>query len=496
MIKILSATQIRKADQYTIKHEPVASIDLMERAAKAFCKQFTSDFPNPKESILIFCGPGNNGGDGLAIARILSSKKYRVTIFYLDSKNYSTDFTKNFNRLKKAYKISVKKDIPLIQKKSIIIDALFGSGLNQPLNGIAKELVSQINSSRATVVSVDIPSGLFADIPSRGTMIRANKVYTFQFPKLSFFFPSNGTCIPDFNVMEIGLSPDIIEKEKTNFYLTEKKDIALKIKPRPKFSHKGMYGHALIIAGSEGKIGAAVLSAKAALRAGCGLLTVHVPKCGVKILQTAFPEAMCSIDLHTTHLTKFPSTNNSDAIAIGPGIGTHKETVQAFRSFLKEKQKPIIVDADGLNILATNKDLLPLLPNGSILTPHPKEFERLAGKWKNDPEKLELLKQFSKKYKVITVLKGANTAVCNINGEIFFNPTGNPGMATAGSGDTLTGILCGLLAQDFSPFDTALIGVFLHGLAGDIALGEQSEESLIASDITNNLGKAFKELKV
>ncbi len=503
MIKIFEAEKVKETDEYSIKHEPVSSVQLMERAANAFTQNFTQDFPDKNIPVTIICGNGNNGGDGLAIARMLSAKKYHVTIFIFHAKKYSPDFLKNLKHLqtkhkKQIYYINDANFIDKTNTQSIIIDAIFGIGLDKTIekDSIQYKVIEKINNKKFfQIIAVDIPSGLFADKHTEGIALKANKTYTFQFPKLAFLLPESGLYVNDFTVTDIGLHPDFISKTKTSYNYLTKEDIHIKIKSRKKYSHKGTYGHAFIIAGSYGKIGAAVLCSKACLRAGGGLVTVHVPACGYEIIQTAFPEAMCSTDKNAKHITSIHDTDKYDAIAIGPGIGTHSATIKAFEIFLKKNEKPLIVDADAINILSKKKSLLQLLPEKSILTPHPKEFERIAGKWNNDFERLGLQQYFSKKYKVIIVLKGAHTSISDIDGTVYFNSTGNAGMATGGNGDVLTGIITGFLAQQYSPLDSAILGVYLHGLSGDKALQGQSMESLLASDIIENLGNAFKEIE-
>jgi len=503
MIKILNALQIKDADKHTIQNEPISSIDLMERAANAFVLQFHADYSEIDYPIHIFCGNGNNGGDGLAIARLLLHQKKEVTVYVFHAKKYAVDFSNNLIRLQKKNKkcIHYINDVSFIDNilsNSFIIDSIFGTGLNATINedSLQYKIIEKINSRHFyQVIAVDIPSGLFADQSTNSICIEANKTYTFQFPKLSFLLPESGKYVNDFTVLDINLHPDIINKSHTLFYYITKKDIADKIKYRKKYSHKGTYGHALIIAGSYGKMGAAVLTSKACLRSGCGLVTVHIPKCGYEIMQTFFPEAMCSIDKNAKYFSKNSEDGKYDTVAIGPGIGTHPTTIKAFENLLAQVKTPIIMDADALNILSKKKELQKLVPKNSILTPHPKEFERLVGAWTNDFERLTLQQNFSKKNKVIVILKGANTSISDINGCVYFNSTGNAGMATAGTGDVLTGIITSLLAQQYAPLDAAIMGVYLHGLAGDNALQQQSMESLIASDIIENIGAAFKMIK-
>lgn len=503
MIKILTAAQIKAADAYTIQHEPIASIRLMERAVNVFTQHFLQDFPIKETPKFIFCGNGNNGGDGLAVARLLLDKTHNVSVYTFPAKQYSKDYLQNLKRLQRRYKkhLHIIKDAAFIEQlppQAIIIDAIFGTGLNKSIqkNTLYFKVIEQLNQRHFShVVAIDIPSGVAADSTLQSIAVKANKTYTFQFPKLSFLLPKSGIFANEFNVLDIGLHKNYIQSVTTDKYFMEEKDIKERLKQRSKYSHKGTYGHALLIAGSYGKMGAAILSSKATLRSGAGLVSAHIPACGYSIYQTAFPEAMCITDTQKNYISSIPKKLDFDTIAIGPGIGTHTATIHTFSDFIQQQKQPIIIDADGLNILAKEKTLLKSIPNNSILTPHPKEFERLVGKWENDIERLNLQQNFSKQHKVITILKGAHTSISTPDGTIYFNSSGNAGMATAGSGDVLTGILAGLLAQGYTPVDASCIGVFLHGRAADIALNTQSMESLIASDIINHIGNAYKSLQ-
>jgi hydroxyethylthiazole kinase-like uncharacterized protein yjeF len=499
MKKILNTAQIRNTDAYTIQHEPIPSIELMERASIAFVRQLEQDFPDKHLPKHIICGNGNNGGDGLAIARLLLQQLHPVTVYIFDSKNPSADNLTNLKRLQKKYRhcIHYIKDCDFtdtLQQDAILVDAIFGSGLNKPIQhgSLYFDVIQKLNEKKfREVVSVDIPSGLFADQHTEGIAVQSGKCYTFQLPKLAFLLPENGKYVPDFTILDIGLHTDFIKKEQSFFFYLEQEDMEPILPARTKFSHKGIYGHALLVAGSHGKMGAAVLAAKACLRSGAGLITAHIPKCGYAIFQSAFPEAMCATDKNSTCISSIPDSKKYDAVAIGPGLGDHPLTQKAFAAFLKKNKAPLIIDADGLNRLSKTKTLLKSLPENTLLTPHPKEFERLAGRWKNDFERLQLQQDFSRKHKVIVVLKGAHTSISDTNGHVYFNSTGNPGMATGGSGDVLTGIIAGLSAQRCPPLHSALLGVYLHGLAGDCALQTQSMESLMASDIIEHLGNAF-----
>ena len=489
-MKILSAEQIRRADAYTIEHEPIQSIDLMERAAQSFCNWFVSRFSS-YHPVSVFCGTGNNCGDGLAIARILIEKEYSVNVYVLRSENESDDFKQNETRLGPPI-VDIKDDLPATFFGEIIIDALFGTGLSRPLDGVAAKLVEHLNSSNATRVSVDIPSGMYADKPTTSIVFKADHTFTFHAPKLAFLLPQEVDNVGELHIGNIGLHPDIIANETcNNCYLTADSII---LKKRHKFSHKGTYGHALIVAGSYGKIGAAILASHASLRSGTGLVTLETPECGYTSVQAALPEVM--VVCHGVKvLSRGIELGNYDAIGIGPGIGLDKQTNDALFDIIAKTKRPMVLDADALNIIADNRKWLGTMPKGSILTPHPKEFERLFGQSKNPFDRLELLRTRAKEFGLHIILKGANTAIACPDGTVWFNSTGNPGMATGGTGDVLTGIITGLLAQGYSSTQAALFGVYVHGLAGDFAASSQGMESMVASDIIANLGKAFNALQ-
>ena len=499
-MKILSAEQVRAWDKYTIDNEPISSFDLMERAALAFIYWFTSLYSSEK-NVFVFCGTGNNGGDGLAIARLLHQRFFNVQIFICKiSKNETEDFKKNLEILPHRAEIlrgyiNEGDTFPLIPKDTIIIDAMLGSGLTRPVEGYWANFFQYLNSSENEIVAVDIPSGLFSDCHTDGIAIKAQHVFSFENPKLAFLMPENQQVIHLFYFKSIGLKPEFLEEiEFYNLFITEEMASNL-LKKRHKFSHKGTHGHALLVCGSLGMAGAAILSARACLRSGVGLLTIHTPQCNRLILQTAVPEAMCREDAINDVVTHIEDCLSCNTIGIGCGLGKDKRTVKALKDLLKNYTNPMVIDADALNIISDNKELLLCLPENSILTPHPKEFERLFGASTNDFERLELLRERAKSLKINIILKGAHTIVANTEGVCFFNSTGNAGMATAGSGDVLTGIIAGLLAQGYEPSVAAILSVYVHGLAGDLAAEKVGQEALIASDIIKNLGSAFKKLQ-
>lgn len=503
-MKVLSIDQIREADRFTIENEPVASIDLMERAATALLAWFEKRL-KPEQTVQIFCGMGNNGGDGLALARLLISNGFQVmthVVWY--GPTGSADFNANLDRLRDIRyatitDISPETVFPVIEQNHLVVDCLFGSGLNKPVTGFVAGLIEHINDSGAVIVSVDMPSGLFADRPTelkKKNVIRADYTLSFETPKLSFFLPENELYIGQWEVLPIGLHHEYLRDVSVSNHFITRHDIRQILRNRQKFSHKGTFGHSLILAGSKGKSGAAVLSALACLRSGTGLLHVHTPQSSAMPLQVAVPEAMLSPDPDESIVSRLPHLGPFDAVAAGPGIGMDEQTAKVIRLLIQESKQPLVLDADALNLLSENKTWLSFLPKGTILTPHPREFERLAGGWRDSFERVTMQREFSVRFQVYVVFKGAHTCISTPEGNCWFNTTGNPGMATAGSGDVLTGIITGLLAQHYSPFEAAATGVYLHGLAGDFALDNQSHESLIATDIIAHLGQAFHAVRM
>lgn len=502
-MKLFTTSQIRELDKFTIENEPVTSIALMERASGKMLQQFKKDFSLNRD-VLILCGPGNNGGDGLALGRMLLQIGYDVQIVLFHTGNLSPDCKQNKERLQDSFPDffieQTKKFEPIeISEKTIIVDALFGSGLSRPLDGIFAEAVNWINSLDNEVVSIDIPSGLNGDkcASDEEIIVKADITYTLQFPKIAFLFVENEKYVGKWKVIDILLHPEGIKKEPTFFFFTDKTDVQSFLKTRSKFSHKGNFGRVFLMAGSKGMAGASVLATSATLRAGAGLATIFGTEENRAVLQTSVPEAMYKTDL--SDIEKYY------VFAFGPGMGTSKETEQIFKEILRSNSfSPLtrergqgvrsVFDADALNIISQQPDFWNILPKNSIITPHPKEFERLFGKTDNSLQRIENARQKAQELGIVIVLKGAFTAVCSPDGNVYFNSTGNPGMATGGMGDVLTGIIAGLLSQHYSPLESALLGVFIHGFSADLALENQSEESLLPSDVIQYLGKSFKIL--
>lgn len=500
-MKILSAEQLYEADKITIEKEEITSEDLMERAGTQIFEWLHKRLQGSQVTIHIFCGIGNNGGDGLVVGRLLIEYGYNVMTYVVNcSDKRSHDFLVNYDKIKNVSKkwpilMKSESDFPEIDDSDIIIDGIFGIGLNRCPDGWVKALIQYLNHRKAFKLALDIPSGLFADkaLEDKNAILRADHTLTFQTPKISFFLPETSEFVNDFDVLDIGLDADYILNVNPIATLINKKDAQIFYKNRKIFSHKGTYGHSLIVAGSYGKIGAALLSSEAAYRIGAGLVTAFVPKCGYTILQTTIPEAMVLTDVQEDFLSAIELDFNPTVVGIGMGIGLKNETVDALENLLKSQKTPMIIDADALNIISDNKGFLKLIPKKSILTPHPGELKRLLGKWKDDFDKLEKAKKFSKKHDVILVLKDAYTIIA-FDDNLFINTTGNPGMATGGSGDVLSGVVTGLVSQGYDSFTAAIFGVYLHGRAGDIAAQNMGYEAMTARNIIENLGAAYLDL--
>ena len=512
-MKILSASQLKVVDAYTIEHEPVSSTNLMERASRAVADKIRSRW-SIDTPIKIFAGPGNNGGDALAIARMLGETNYKVCVYLFNtSDNLSADCQINKQRLldfqdvkqntmgvRNVELVEVKSQFtpPKLEEGDLVVDGLFGTGLSRPLNGGFASVVKYINSSPATVVSIDVPSGLMCEDNTYNVMnhiVKANYTFTLQYPKLSFFFAENEQYVGEWEVLDIGVKDPMTEETHSPYYFTEQADLLSLLKSRSKFAHKGSVGHALLIAGKRGMAGAAILAARACMRSGAGKLTVRVPEHNVRIMQEAVPEAILSIDVDQNCFSQSFDTSEFDAMAIGPGIGTSSYTVQAFIEQVSMTKCPMVIDADALNILGSHRGWITQLPRRCILTPHKKELFGLISTTRNSYEELERTRELAARQQIYIVIKGAYSAIVTPEGNVYFNSTGNPGMATAGAGDVLTGVIVSLLAQGYVPEVAARLGVYLRGLAGDLAAENLSYEGLISSDLVEYLPKSFKTLR-
>jgi len=501
-MKILSAEQLRALDKYTITNEPVASIDLMERAALKFTEAITN-FITPEQTVIFFCGMGNNGGDGLAIARMLLKKDFKVKVYVIKhALKGSPDFEINETRLKELTPIEYidnLSQVPVIKPGEVCVDAIFGYGLSKPTEGIVAAVIRAITKSGVNVYSVDVPTGLYCDRVNTDpdTIIQSTVTFTFHSPKLSFLFPQNEKYVPEFKILDIGLSKQFEAQLISPYEYMDDALIKSLFKKRKKFSNKGTYGHALICAGSYGKMGAAMLCVAAALKSGAGLITAHVPKCGYEFMQIANPEAMVLVDSNEMFITESPEYSQFSVVGIGPGIGTTNETADLIERLLRRTQIPVplVLDADALNILSKYRPLKSLLTQRAVITPHPGEFKRLVGEWKDDSQRLQKQIEISKQQKTVVVLKGAHTSISTADGKVYFNSTGNPGMAKGGSGDVLTGVITSLIAQGYTGEAAAMIGVYVHGRAGDNAVAALSQTGISATDIINYLPGAFGEFE-
>lgn len=503
-MKIFTSAQIKELDKFTIENEPISSLSLMERAAQTMTRSIT-ELWGTATPIVVFAGPGNNGGDALAIARLLADRGYQVTVYLFNiSGHLSPDCAANKRQLEENkhieqfFEVTQEFDPPVLDEQTLVIDGLFGSGLNKPLAGGFASLVKYINASPSKIVSIDTPSGLMAEDNTyniKANIIRAYLTLTLQQPKLSFLFAENQEFIGQLRILDIRLSQEGIQKMDASYTIIEESDIRNSLLPRSPYAHKGQMGNALLIAGSYCMAGAAVLAAKACLRSGVGKLTVSSPRRNIPVLQQAVPEAVIKTGTEETIFAESIDTEGYNALGIGPGLGQSEQTAIALIAQLRRTQCPMIADADAINILANHRAWIQQLPKGIILTPHPKEFDRLEGHSADSYERLTKACNLAERLQGIVILKGHYTAICMADGHVMFNPTGNAGMATAGSGDVLTGIITGLLARGYQPKEACMVGVYLHGLAGDLAAAELGEESLLASDIIQYLPRAFKRLK-
>ncbi|WP_278984092.1 NAD(P)H-hydrate dehydratase [Segatella bryantii] len=504
-MKIFTGNQIHELDKYTIEHEPISSIDLMERASKAIYHAISAEYDN-RISFVVFAGPGNNGGDALAVSRMLAENGYNVSVFLFNIHNHlSEECATNKQRIldgkkiKKFTEITVNFDPPTLDENTVVIDGLFGSGLNKPLSGGFASLVKYINASACKVISIDLPSGLMCEdntynIPTN--IIKANQTFTLQQKKLAMLLADNQIFLGNIKVLDIRLSQEFIQNTDSPYQMVEENDIRSLLHHRNDFAHKGNMGNALIIAGSYGMAGASVLATKACLRAGVGKVTAVTPRRNYEIMQISVPEAVLQMDKDELYFSEPIDTEKYNAVGIGPGLGSLENTAIALIAQIRRATCPIVIDADALNILANHRAWMQQLPPGAILTPHPKEMDRLNNGINNGSyDRLRKAQELAEHFQVYIILKGHYSALCLPDGHIFFNTTGNSGMATAGSGDVLTGIITGLLAKGYKQEEACKLGMYLHGLAGDLAVKDLGKESLIASDIIKYLPQAFLRLE-
>ena len=503
-MKIFTGTQIKELDKFTIENEPVASIDLMERAAKAIVHVLREEWDN-RTPFVVFAGPGNNGGDALAVARLMAEAGYKVTTFLFNvNGKLSDDCATNkqrameCKRIKAFTEVVVDFDPPELTAETVVIDGLFGAGLNKTLAGGFASLVKYINQSPAKVVSIDLPSGLMTEDNTHNVkahIVRADLTLTLQQKKLAMFFEDNQQFLGRLRVLDIRLNPEFIAQTDTKYQVLEEADVRSRMLKRGDFVNKGLMGHALIVAGSYGMAGAAVLAGRACMRSGVGKLTVCTPRRNYDVMQRSLPEAILSTGKEDYFFTEPLDTEHYDAVGMGPGLGQHEDTAIALISQIRRTQCPMVIDADALNILASHKAWMQQLPQNLILTPHVGEFDRLGNRGsEGDYDRLSKALDLAQHLQAYILLKGHFSALCLPSGKVYFNPTGNAGMATAGSGDVLTGIITGLLARGYNREDACIVGMYLHGLAGDLAAKQLGKESLMAGDIVSYLPQAFELL--
>lgn len=501
-MKILSAQQLHELDLYAIQQEGITSAQLMERAATAVKKEIMKRWSG-ETPVVVFAGQGNNGGDALAVARMLHEEGYDVTTYLINpTGKLSADCQQNRDLLldcdgARLTEVTSQFEPPQLTGQTLVVDGLFGTGLKRSLSGGFASLVKFINASPAQVVSIDMPSGLMCEdntMNVRSHIVCADLTLTFHRPKLAMFMADCQTYIGELKVLDIGLSEKRTAAMDTPYEVAEESDVCGMLRSRNEFGHKGTFGHALLVAGSYGMAGAAILAARACLRSGVGKITVHTPTANNAILQVAVPEAVLNLDSHAERITVPVDTTPFDSLAIGPGIGTHSDTALAFIEQVRHTHIPLLIDADGLNILGGHKGWLQQVPKDCILTPHPAEFCRVGNHATDSFGILNGAREMAAEHKFYIILKGHFTAVCTPEGRVCFNPTGNSGMATAGSGDALTGIILALLAEKYPALNACRLGVYLHGLAGDLAASELGEESVTASDIIGYLPAAFKQV--
>lgn len=502
-MKIFTSAQIHELDKYTIEHEPISSIDLMERAAEAIARSIAGEW-GAATPVVVFAGPGNNGGDALAVARLLRGRGYSVSAFLFNTTGrLSADCATNKERLAalggvQFVEVTQEFDPPQLEAGTLVVDGLFGSGLNKPLAGGFASLVKYINASPATVVSIDVPSGLMGEDNTynvRANTIRADLTLTLQQPKLSFLFAENQQYVGRFKTLDIGISAEGMASADARCHIVEEAEVRPLVKGRGDFAHKGSMGSALLVAGSYGMAGASVLAARACLRSGVGKVTVHTPRCNNLAVQVAVPEAVVQLDPEEAFFSEAVDTERFTALAIGPGLGLEEATAIALIAQLRRTQCPIVADADALNILANHRAWLQQLPRGIVMTPHPKEFDRMAGHCADSYERLAKASDMAARLGAYIIIKGHYSALCLPDGHVAFNPTGNAGMATAGSGDVLTGVIAALLARGYGQAGACVAGMYIHGLAGDLAAADLGRESLVAGDIVRYLPQAFRKLQ-
>jgi NAD(P)H-hydrate epimerase len=508
-MKVATAEQMQELDRKAIEAYRIPGIVLMENAGRGATEVISNTFPDlQKMKIAIVAGKGNNGGDGFVIARYLLNRRISVKVYLLaDSKGLRGDAETNFQifqRMKgEVISVPSSKDYQKVKKElekfDLLIDAIFGTGLDAEVRGYYREVIDHLNTLQKPIVAIDIPSGLDANTGKPfGTAVRASLTITFGLPKIGHVISPGLDYVGKLKLVDIGLPKKLVEEERIQTYLLENDEIRGWLStPRRPDTHKGDYGHLLVIAGSVGKTGAAAMTCETALRIGAGLVTLAIPKSLNAIMEVKLTEVMTEplpeTPKQTLSLRAFSSIlrlcENKKAVIIGPGIGTFKETQSLILKLIKTLNLPIILDADGLTALATQPKTLPTTNRSLILTPHPGEMAKLIRSTPKDvqEDRISISRNFAQSHHVHLVLKGHRSLIATPKGEVFINPTGNPGMASGGTGDVLTGMIGGLICQGFDILQSLQMAVYLHGLAGDEMAQELGEKSLIARDIIEKI---------
>jgi len=509
-MKIITAQEMKWMDRCATRDYGIPSLVLMENAGRALADFIGDSLRPPKDKpIFIVCGKGNNAGDGLVAARLLQERAYTPCVYLLHPESdYTGDAKLNLTRYAGPVKpLSHPRELRLLAEEArggaLIVDALFGTGLDRPVSGFAARVIDTLNRLKKPIVAADIPSGLDADSgEKRGIAIQASYTLCFHLPKQGLVLGPDTGCVGELRVVPIGIPKSLESKIRRRLYLNSPEDFARFLRPREKDTHKYKHGHVLSVAGSRKKIGAALLCARAALRAGAGLSTLALPESAYRKIQAKYAEIM---------FEPLPSEGDGFSIkawvplvelskrkkvlACGPGMGTSAALEALVRRLVTEIPLPLVLDADGLNNLAPQKGILKKRRAPIVLTPHPGEMQRLANLGKNESAegKINILRKFSQAYGAHVVLKGFRSLIAAPSGDVFVNPTGNPGMATAGTGDVLTGAIAGLIAQGLPFQEAVLAGVWLHGRAGDLAARAKGEVGLLAWDIAEKLPEARRE---
>ncbi len=515
-MKVVTAQEMREIDRQTIEEIGILGVVLMENAGSAVVRAIHRHFPGCQR-VGIVVGKGNNGGDGLVVARQLALAGQSVQIFLVSPPDgFTGDALTNLQ-------IARNLDLPIVQILSegdldqlesqialcdLIVDSIFGTGLRGGVRGYIADVIEYINATERPIVSIDLPSGLEADTGmAEGACVQATCTVTMGLPKRGLLIHPGATLTGQLEVAEIGFPPSVIDAQNIQVNWTQPADAAQWIPPRYTHSHKGTYGRVFVVAASTGMTGAAALTSEGALRVGAGLVTLGIPKSLNPILEMKLTEVMTLPLPETTEgalaldaksqILDFVEPTNS-VLAIGPGLSQQPETVALVDSLVRESERPTVIDADGLNALSKSKALLSSLSPETVLTPHPGEMTRLIGGTvvELERDRIGIAQRFVQAHNITLVLKGAPTVTAGGNGEVWINSTGNPGMATGGMGDVLTGIIAGLMAQKLSSYDAAVLGVYLHGLAGDIAVESVGLHGLMAGDVLNAVPKAIETCSI